>query len=112
MPKNKKPPNPEQITATMEAALTRLERTVFDHKRQDLAASHERTGYMEQLEEKNRQMTRDMTEMKKHCIALKASYDSLAEKYQRLENINISAERDLAATLQDLDHLIAQKTLH
>jgi len=117
MAKNRKIPdqkiqNREQITATMDEALTRLERAILGRQVRDAVPSGEQADYIARLESENRQMARDVADMKKHCLALKASYELLAEKYQRLEDINQSAEKDLAATLQDIDQLIARQSLH
>ncbi len=102
----------EQTEAAVEEALTRLERAVLDRNLKGTASSGEQAVYIEQLETENKQMTRDLAEMKKHCIALKNGYEMLEKKYARLENANDSAEKELAATLHDLDQLIAQKSLH
>jgi len=102
----------EEANAAIEEALTRLERAVLDRGQRRGAGSGEQGVYIEQLETENRQMARDMDEMKKHCIALKKGYEALEEKCARLANANDSAERELAATLRDLDKLIAQKSLH
>jgi len=104
--------NGDQIAATMDEALTRLERAVLGRQAPDAPPSGEQAGYIAQLESENRQMARDVADMKKHCLALKGSYEILAEKYQRLESINESAEKNLAATLQDIDQLIARQSLH
>lgn len=112
MSKNQETPDGKQIAATMDEALTRLERAVLDRQKRDAAPSGEQAGYIAQLESENRQMARDVADMKKHCIALKTSYEILAEKCQRLEDINQVAEKDLASTLQDIDQLIARQSLH
>jgi len=117
MSKNQKIPdqkiqNRDQIAATMDEALTRLERAVLDRQAQDAAPPGEQADYISRLESENRQMARDVADMKKHCLALKGSYEILVEKYQLLESINESAEKDLAATLQDIDQLIARQSLH
>ncbi len=99
----------EQTEAAVEEALTRLERAVLNR---NLKGAGEQAVYIEQLETENKQMTRDLAEMKKHCIALKNGYELLEKKCARLENANDSAEKELTATLHDLDQLIAQKSLH
>jgi len=101
-----------QAHDAVEEALTRLERAVLDHERQGMTSSSEQGAYIEQLETENKKMSRDLAEMKKHCLALKGGYEILENKYMRLEDINDSAEKELAATLHDLDQLIAQKSLH
>ncbi len=99
----------EQTDAAVEEALIRLERAVLNR---NAKGAGEQAVYIEQLETENKQMTRDLAEMKKHCIALKNGYELLEKKCVRLENANDSAEKELAATLHDLDQLIAQKSLH
>lgn len=88
----------DQAEAKMEEALMRLERAVLNRESQEITSSGEQAGYIEQLETENKQMARDMVLMK--------------EKYRRLEKITDSAERELLATLNDLDQMIAQKSLH
>lgn len=112
MPIDNKTVDPQQMSVAIEAALIRLERAVLDRRPQNIALSGEQASYIDQLEGENRQMARDIAEMKKHCLALKGGYEILAEKYQQLEDINNSAEKELASTLRDLDQLIAQKSLH
>lgn len=102
----------EQAGAAMDEALTRLERAVLSRERQGQASSGEQAVYIERLEVENKQMARDLAEMKKNCIALKNGYEVLEEKYARLENANDLAEKELVATLHDLDQIIARKSLH
>jgi len=112
MRNSKKAMSAEQAQAAMEEALTRLERAVLSHKPQDITSAGEQAIYIERLENENKQMNRDLSEMKKHCVALKNGYEILEKKCRRLEDANDSAEKELATTLQDLDQLIAQKSLH
>ncbi|MBL4895138.1 MAG: hypothetical protein JKY59_09800 [Emcibacter sp.] len=104
--------NMEQADAALEEALTRLERAVLNSEKQEQVSTSEQAIYIEQLEAKNIQLSRDQEEMKRHCIALKKSYEALEAKCKRLENANDSAEKELTATLHDLDQIIAQKSLH
>ncbi|MBL4800999.1 MAG: hypothetical protein JKY45_03835 [Emcibacter sp.] len=104
--------NADQAEAALEEALTRLERAVLNNETQEQAGMSEQALYIEQLEAKNQQLSRDQEKMKKHCIALKNSYEALEVKCRRLENANDSAEKELTATLKDLDQIIAQKSLH
>lgn len=103
---------PDEANAAVDEVLTRLERAVLDRERKSGAGISEQVLYIEQLEAANKKQSRDLEEMKKHCIALKNGYEILEGKCKRLENANDSAERELAATLRDLDQLIAQKSLH
>jgi len=112
MPKSEKSLNAQQADAAIEEALTRLERAVLNSETQGQANTSEQAIYIEQLETKNKQLARDHDEMKKHCIALKNGYEALEEKCRRLEIANDSAEKELSATLRDLDQIIAQKSLH
>jgi len=98
----------EQAYAEAEEALTRLERALLSRK-QPAGESDIKTA---QLEMKNQQMSRDLEEMKKHCIALTTGYDMLKEKNRQLENAHEAAADDLSTTLRDLDKLIAQNSLH
>lgn len=109
MPKNKKILSADQAGESLDEVLTRLERAVLSH---DTQGSGEKAVYIEQLETENKQLSRDLTEMKKNCIALKNGYEMLEEKCRKVENANDSAEKELVATLHDLDQLIAQKSLH
>ena len=102
----------EATEAAMDGALTRLERAVLNRKSKGKSDVTEQAIYIEQLESKNKQMSRDLADMKKHCLALKSSYELLENKCQKLEYANDSAEKELANTLRDLDHMIAQKSLH
>lgn len=104
--------NAEQAGAAVDEALTRLERAVLSRDRQGQASSDEQAVYIERLETENRQLARDFAEMKKNCIALKNGYEVLEEKCKRLKNANDSADKELVATLHDLDQIIAQKSLH
>ena len=112
----KKETNPEmtaeEMTAHAEELLTRLERALLSREGQEKASVSEQILYIQQLEEKNKQLTRDQDEMKKHCIALKSSYEALEKKYASLENITAAAEKNISDTLSDLDKIIAQKSLH
>ncbi|PCJ31584.1 MAG: hypothetical protein COA93_10775 [Alphaproteobacteria bacterium] len=109
---SKKIMSAEQARAAMEEALTRLERTLLSRAAQGVTTSGEQAVYIERLESENKQMSRDLAEMKKHCVALKNGYESLEKKCQNLADANDSAEKELAITLRDLDQLIAQKSLH
>ena len=112
MADNNKTMSADKANAAIEEALTRLERTLLSRKSGGKASNGEQAVYIEQLETKNKQMARDLEDITKHCIALKSSQTALEKKCQLLENINDSAEKELAATMQDLDQLIAQKSLH
>lgn len=112
MSKDKKIPSAEETNAAVEEALMRLERAILNRQQKGGASRGEQIVYIEQLESEKKQLAIDLEDMKRHCIALKNSYDTLEEKCRRLENINDSASKELAATLDDLDNLIAQKSLH
>ena len=109
---DKKKMTVDEVNSTLEEALIRLERAVLSKPVQDTSDATERAIYIEQLEQENKKLTRSLDEMKKHCIALKNGYEMLEDKCARLEKANDSAERELANTLQDLDQIIAQKSLH
>lgn len=96
----------------MDEALTRLERAMLDNVGQEKASTGEQASYIEALETRNKQLARDNEEMKKHCIALKDGYEALEEKCRQLEQVNDSAEKELTATLHDLDQIIARNSLH
>ncbi|PCI45541.1 MAG: hypothetical protein COB49_09925 [Alphaproteobacteria bacterium] len=102
----------QQAGSAVDEALTRLERVLLSRTGQGQASSGEQAVYIERLEEENRQMARNLAEMKKSCIALKNGYELLEEKCAKLENANVSAEKELVATLHDLDQIIARKSLH
>lgn len=102
----------DQTEARMEEALMRLERAVLNRGTRAQADTGEQAIYIEQLESENIQMARDLANIKENCAALKTGYEELEGKYTRLAKINDSAERELLATLHDLDQLIAQKSLH
>lgn len=112
MPRDKKALSAEEVNAAVEEALTRLERAILSRQQKGGTSRGEQIVYIEQLESEKKQLAVSLEEMKKHCIALKNSYDALEEKCRRLENANDSASKELAATLDDLDNLIAQKSLH
>ncbi len=112
MSKSKMMMSAEQASAAMEEALTRLERAVLSREKQGQASSGEQAVYIERLETENKQMARDLSEMKKNCIALKNGYELLEEKCSKLANANDSADKELVATLHDLDQIIARKSLH
>lgn len=111
MAKSKEAMSADEAEATIEEALTRLERAILNSEKGH-ASSGEQAVYIEQLEAENKKMTREHDEMKKHCIGLKNGYEALEEKYRRLENANESAEKELTGTLHDLDQIIARKSLH
>lgn len=96
----------------IEDALLRLERALLTRRQMAGVSSGEQASYIAELEGQNKKLARDLEEMKKHCVTLKKGYELLEGKYRRLEEANDSAEKELATTLQDLDALIAQKSLH
>ncbi|PHZ85707.1 hypothetical protein [Paremcibacter congregatus] len=100
------------IRQEIEDAILRLERALLSRSEKTGVSSDEQAGYIAELEEQNKKLMRELDETKKHCITLKKGYELLEAKYRRLEEANDSAEKELATTLQDLDALIAQKSLH
>ncbi len=112
MPQPKKTTSATVGDAAIEEALTRLERAVLRSESREQTSVSEQAHYIEQLEIRNKKLARENEEMKKHCATLKDGYMALEQKCQRLEAVNDSAEKELTATLRDLDHLIAQKSLH
>ncbi|PCI32030.1 MAG: hypothetical protein COB54_08260 [Alphaproteobacteria bacterium] len=112
MSKRKDIMSAEQAGSAVDEALTRLERAVFSRKNQGQASSSEQAVYIEQLEIENKKLARELTQMKKNCIALKNGYEAMEEKCTRLEKANDSAEKELVSTLHDLDQIIARKSLH
>ncbi|MCF8474776.1 MAG: hypothetical protein K9G26_08775 [Emcibacter sp.] len=112
MPQNDNSLTAQNANAAVEEALIRLERAILDQKKKTEPISAEQASYMEELENKNKQLSRDAEEMKKHCIALKTGYEALEKKYKKLEKINESAEKALETTIHDIDQIIAQKSLH
>lgn len=112
MPQPKKTTSATEVDAAIEEALMRLERAVLRSESRDETSVSEQALYIEQLEIRNKKLARENEEMKKHCATLKDGYMVLEEKCRRLEAVNDSAEKELTATLRDLDQLIAQKSLH
>ena len=96
----------------IDEALTRLERALSKGAKQGKASTSEQAVYIEQLEIENKKLAREHAQMKKNCIALKNGYETLEKKCKKLENANDSAEKELVSTLNDLDQVIARKSLH
>lgn len=102
----------EEEIASLEEALTRLERSVLDKQRKIKAGSDEQMDYIEQLEKENRQLNRQVEKLNQDCLTLKKGYKAQENKTRKLEKLNDSVGKELTATIMDLDRIIAQESVH